>query len=75
MTVPRRVKRVDVYRRPRGFAGERFRFLLTEKPVTGQDVYVTARETAAELARQFPDYEFVLVVRLSKAAGPDDSEH
>jgi hypothetical protein len=74
MTAPRRVKRVDVYRRLRGVPGERFRYLLTEKPVTGQDVHVTAKETAAELARQFPDYEFVLVVRLSRS-GPEESEH
>jgi hypothetical protein len=71
----RRIKRVDVYRRPRGQAGEPFRFLLSEKPVTGQDVHVAARETAAELARQFPDYEFVLVVRLTRDPGRGGLDH
>jgi hypothetical protein len=56
------VTRVDVYRRRRR-AQERYRFLLCEKAVPGKDALAAAREIVTELTRQFPDYEFVLVVR------------
>jgi len=62
MEEQRFVKRVDVYRRRRR-AHERYRFLLCEKPAPGKDAVAAAREIVSELTRQFPDYEFVLVVR------------
>jgi len=59
--MPNRVVRIDVYVRKRDRAGAPYRFLLSEPPVSGRDPLAAARETIAELSRQFPGNEYKLV--------------
>lgn len=51
-----------MYTRRRGVRGEPFRFILSEKPVDGEDALIVARETVRELQREFPDYQYLLVI-------------
>ena len=69
--MPNRVVRIDVYVRRRGHAGSSYRFLLSEPPVSGRDPLAAARETIAELSRQFPANEYKLVSRLDHGSMPE----
>ena len=72
--MPDRVVRIDVYVRKRGRAGAPFRFLLSEPPVSGRDPLAAARETIAELSRQFPGNEYKLVSCLDGGLSAMDGE-
>ena len=55
-------RRVDVYRRRSGVAGERFRYLLTESSVGDEDALARAIRLVKELRHEFPEYQYLLVI-------------
>ncbi|HKY30957.1 MAG TPA: hypothetical protein VJV23_00350 [Candidatus Polarisedimenticolia bacterium] len=61
MPARRPPSRVDIYRRRRG-TGEKFRLLLSEEPSGGPDPLVLTRQVLDGLQREFPEYEYLVVL-------------